>query len=76
MLTVREAYRRLTSTNKGFTAVNAVDYDADYYIFVGKVDMYGVNKKNGDIVGFVPTTNLNKYFTAVKNRSISPDIFT
>lgn len=65
-----EAYRRAIKNDPTFRPQNGVDYDRDFYVFAGPTDMYAVHKKTGTVVGFVPTTDLKKYFTALKQRPI------
>lgn len=69
-LTSYEAYRRVVKNDPTFVVQNGVDYDSNFYIFASATDMYAVDKHSGVVVGFVPTTDLKKYFTALKQRPI------
>lgn len=70
MLTPHEAYRRVIKNDPTFIVKNGVDYDKQYYVFTGPLDMYAVDKRLGTVVSFVPTTNMEKYFDAVKRRPL------
>lgn len=70
MLTPLEAYRRVLRNDPTFKLEGGVDYDHEYYVFTGPLDMYAVDKRLGTVVAFVPTTDMKKYFDAVKRRPL------
>lgn len=70
MLTARDAYNKLISINKDFNIEGAVDYNFQYYIFAGGMEVYSVNKVSGKIAQFSPMMHMDEYFDAVEKRSI------
>jgi len=77
MVSPKEAYNKVVKANPGMSIISSVNYNQDYYVFALAKDSknpgydspyYAVNKKTGEIVGFVPD-DLIEYLDAVEKRS-------
>ena len=79
MITSQEAMKTFESKNPKLTITMCIDYDKNHYVIeaVENLDssepngsFYGVDKRNGEITGFVPALDLDEFFDAMDNRTV------
>ena len=82
MYSVKQAYQVLKKKHPDLTVTKAALYDRNYYMFIAvknpnekpnrEIDpFYAVDKRDGTLYNFTPTSDLGKFFAAFRDHEIS-----